>query len=575
MLLLQEEFDFASPGADHLLAPAQRDPRRSRLAAGVLVTAGLCALVAAVALSRKSGAPLPPSVPFSEIDATMDAQLLSLHLTCEEEEKDIDYEYSQLAGVGHLDNIGSSKRCCDLCRAEEDCLAYTWVKDAKLPRGNPGQCWLKGGKYVQKAYKQGVWSAFGSSKARTQANVAPFEHDNTKPDSVISDAQTTTAKPTDEAKAKVDEPNTTAQAETTKEPEAETTKKAHHKREQAETTEQTTTEVPHPKKAVITTTFTTTTKDTTLPPPTSTRTTTTTTTEDMTYAKCANAGEGCLESKCCKDPGHQCFTKNAYWAQCMSQCIVGPNPRDQVSPMPWECKRLGNTTPGVPQECAGDGEDCRLSRCCKTGGKQCYEKNSGWASCKATCIPGADLAAPTDEPWSCRTLGPKTLPAAPWVAQTCSQGGADCRHSSCCAQPGFQCYRQSEFWAECKVKCTPGEKQQALGPVLAMRPARVAHAGVRGNRPGHEGQDRRLGPQEVQRHLRQLRKLPVLLWRGCSVLHQEQNVCPVQEQLQHGTGPRRWQQVLGVPSGGSPRLGLGGHRVPLAVLLVPLHAREI
>jgi len=32
----------------------------------------------------------------------------------------------------------------------------------------------------------------------------------------------------------------------------------------------------------------------------------------------------------------------------------------------------------------------------------------------------------------------------------------DCRESACCADPGFQCYEKSEYWAACKEACVPG-----------------------------------------------------------------------------------------------------------------------
>jgi len=172
---------------------------------------------------------------------------------------------------------------------------------------------------------------------------------------------------------------------------------------------------------------------------------------------CSALGSSCLESQCCKDAGHRCFTKNAYWAQCMVDCMQGPNPLDQVSPMPWECEALGARTRGSPKQCSQMGEDCSKSHCCTEGGTQCYEKNASFAQCKPSCSPGADLTASDWLPWSCKELGTRTMGAAPWTATQCAQPGADCSRIQCCAAPGSQCYLQSQYWGECKPACEAGE----------------------------------------------------------------------------------------------------------------------
>jgi len=96
-------------------------------------------------------------------------QLLGLSrpnsVQCTKPDTDIDYVYSRLAGVGHLDNVVSAQDCCSLCRDELSCKAFTWVKDAHLPTGNPGQCWLKGGEYRASTAKPGVFSAFARDSA--------------------------------------------------------------------------------------------------------------------------------------------------------------------------------------------------------------------------------------------------------------------------------------------------------------------------------------------------------------------------------------------------------------------------
>lgn len=98
------------------------------------------------------------------VEHAMSKQLLDIGgpvaNTCGKLDTDVDFQYSALSGVGHLDNVVSSQDCCTLCQGEPSCNAFTWVKDAHLVIGNPGQCWLKGGKYQGRHVKLGVFSAF-------------------------------------------------------------------------------------------------------------------------------------------------------------------------------------------------------------------------------------------------------------------------------------------------------------------------------------------------------------------------------------------------------------------------------
>lgn len=56
--------------------------------------------------------------------------------------------------------------------------------------------------------------------------------------------------------------------------------------------------------------------------------------------------------------------------------------------------------------CAGDEDNCRSSRCCATPGKQCFEKDEHWASCRDSCTPGINPNDPPQyqTPWSCVPL---------------------------------------------------------------------------------------------------------------------------------------------------------------------------
>jgi hypothetical protein len=128
-----------------------------------LAVAGALAVGCIVALSAAPW--LPTRRPrHAAVREAISAQLLGLDRlvanTCGTLDVDVDYEYSGLAGVGHLDNVVGSQDCCTLCQGEPSCKAFTWVQNAHLLTGNPGQCWLKGGEYRASNTKKGVFSAF-------------------------------------------------------------------------------------------------------------------------------------------------------------------------------------------------------------------------------------------------------------------------------------------------------------------------------------------------------------------------------------------------------------------------------
>lgn len=179
-----------------------------------------------------------------------------------------------------------------------------------------------------------------------------------------------------------------------------------------------------------------------------------TTTTEDPLAQCASRGASCMKEKCCHDPGFQCMTKNPFWAQCMDTCTPGPNPSDQVNDEPWECKTIGPRTPGKAAGCASDGDNCFEHKCCRTAGHQCFGKNETWGTCKASCDPYSG--------WSCNKVGFEAPSRAPWVPKKCAKEGDDCSISGCCAQTGRQCYRQTSFWAGCRRTCEAGSLATAI-----------------------------------------------------------------------------------------------------------------
>jgi len=58
--------------------------------------------------------------------------------------------------------------------------------------------------------------------------------------------------------------------------------------------------------------------------------------------QCAGKFDDCRAIRCCKEPGAQCFEKNAEWAQCKSSCAAGQvDPKDLPHwRTPWTCSLL-------------------------------------------------------------------------------------------------------------------------------------------------------------------------------------------------------------------------------------------
>uniref|UniRef100_A0A7S1RQT0 Uncharacterized protein n=1 Tax=Alexandrium catenella TaxID=2925 RepID=A0A7S1RQT0_ALECA len=218
---------------------------------------------------------------------------------------------------------------------------------------------------------------------------------------------------------------------------------------------------------------------------------------------CSAMGDNCNETRCCTDSGMTCFTKSRGWASCKAECRPGPDVID-IEPEPWSCEPLGNPTPGAPKAthrssqsaapwvaelCAGEGESCMNSTCCRQPGTACFRKTAEWASCRETCQPGPDLFDPDPGHWDCAQLGPRTpgIPAveaeavADWVEERCSAGGESCADSMCCSRPGMQCYQKNARWAACSHSCAPGVRAgdsdaepwgcEPLGPRTPPRPA--------------------------------------------------------------------------------------------------------
>jgi len=60
---------------------------------------------------------------------------------------------------------------------------------------------------------------------------------------------------------------------------------------------------------------------------------------------CTEGSSSCHETQCCKNPGMQCYQKNAYHAACQKSCFRGVHNNDPDKTA-WTCKKLGPRTPG-------------------------------------------------------------------------------------------------------------------------------------------------------------------------------------------------------------------------------------
>ncbi|CAK0878315.1 unnamed protein product [Prorocentrum cordatum] len=117
--------------------------------------------------------------------------------------------------------------------------------------------------------------------------------------------------------------------------------------------------------------------------------------------QCAESGQSCLDSRCCRHPGHTCFRQHEWWASCNATCSknstwdVGQQAWVSVeaSGLSWSCEVLTASNPSRimrdprPGNCAGPGEQCASSKCCRDSGSRCFRKDKYWASCNTTCNP--------------------------------------------------------------------------------------------------------------------------------------------------------------------------------------------
>jgi hypothetical protein len=162
---------------------------------------------------------------------------------------------------------------------------------------------------------------------------------------------------------------------------------------------------------------------------------------------CSASGDGnCLETACCKDDGMQCYRKNASYGECKQTCsMTESDPKEHGA---WSCEEVGLRHPGNPP-CVEDNEDCSVSKCCKSKGKLCFEKDDNWA----TCLDSCDNSLEGMDDWSCRPLGVRQYGRE----LGCAWAGDDCGLVKQCCQEGFSCLKKDDHFAGCVDKAPEGE----------------------------------------------------------------------------------------------------------------------
>mmetsp|Transcript_53381 Transcript_53381/g.103274 ORF Transcript_53381/g.103274 Transcript_53381/m.103274 type:complete len:623 (-) Transcript_53381:729-2597(-) len=228
--------------------------------------------------------------------------------------------------------------------------------------------------------------------------------------------------------------------------------------------------------------------------------------------ECANNGDNCWESRCCKDASKTCFAHSKGWAQCGSQCSRDAQGVGQDA---WLCAVL---RPKV--QCSAAYKNCTSSLCCQDPKQRCYYKDPGWASCKSSCMPNSidpSEAPQLQTPWSCVLAGesqpvatpapqkqvqsktqrpqvpslpttpslpslpelpglpqPGDRSAAPQQLGNCSETYGNCKESQCCMEAGNGCHKRDNDWYECREDC-PHDKKWACSTLLEiLQPANLA-----------------------------------------------------------------------------------------------------
>jgi len=178
----------------------------------------------------------------------------------------------------------------------------------------------------------------------------------------------------------------------------------------------------------------------------------------------------CSASKCCADPGMQCYQKNDNWAACQLSCTPGIDARDLPSyRTPWTCKELGprtfgdpiittTTTPNpatvttsAPWQCALIGDSACTQR--MNSLPDGYEYSDQGKTDPDLCGGCHCCRRPLTSVEDTTEIDLMKMAGFKKCSRTRKE---DCTKTKCCSDPGMQCYRKNEYWAACELDCSPG-----------------------------------------------------------------------------------------------------------------------
>lgn len=109
--------------------------------------------------------------------------------------------------------------------------------------------------------------------------------------------------------------------------------------------------------------------------------------------------------------------------------------------------------------CAGMGDDCTASQCCKDAGFQCFTKSEYFATCRPYCEPG--MKDEDGSPWACMKLGaPAPFESGP---ERCAWSGENCGGKRCCNDANMKCFKRNSYFAGCKFTAPADWDKTQLG----------------------------------------------------------------------------------------------------------------
>jgi len=156
----------------------------------------------------------------------------------------------------------------------------------------------------------------------------------------------------------------------------------------------------------------------------------------------SGAWDSCQASRCCADEGFVCFQKDAYWAQCLQECVPGEIRLDDPPEFqsPWTCVVLDNSVEETTTEAGMAPTPAPQTTSYLRGSSTTIDDSS------------AGQGSSTSTTWSSEDPAPlRPTPTA------CTPGEwTDCTQSHCCAEQGLECFEKHKWYAQCRQDCPRG-----------------------------------------------------------------------------------------------------------------------